>query len=259
MFKEIFIAVSGTTPQILTESLYYYYSEYYNKNRHFEKIVIITTKIGKKKLIDIILKNKILDKLEENLALKKGSIPFTADDIIVVQGNDGRFLNDIRNTEDNDLIAKLIFSQVKKWTEDPETRVTASVAGGRKTMTSYLAAAFQLYGREQDEVIHILAPTEKEQQDPNINAGIWFYPENPAHPDEKLDVAEIPILKIGRYYLDIKQLNLPVEDLVETLQRKVANLADYAEILKINGKIFTLGDKKIELSPLSAAFQRYFI
>ena len=37
-YDEIFLAVVGITPQIITECIYYYYHNYYQKNRYFDRI-----------------------------------------------------------------------------------------------------------------------------------------------------------------------------------------------------------------------------
>ena len=46
---------------------------------------------------------------------------------------------------------------VRELTKDAETRIHASAAGGRKTMSIYLTAAMQLFGRVQDTLVDFAA------------------------------------------------------------------------------------------------------
>ena len=59
-YNEIFLAVIGVTPQVLTECLYYYYSPYYKQNRSFDRIKVFTTLVGKEKLVESLFKGKQL-------------------------------------------------------------------------------------------------------------------------------------------------------------------------------------------------------
>ena len=54
-------------------------------------------------------------------------------------------------------------------------------------MASMMTLAFQMFGRLQDELIHIMAPDDK--MDPtNPESKSWFFPRKPGDPSEKLDV-----------------------------------------------------------------------
>ncbi|HEY8485771.1 MAG TPA: CRISPR-associated ring nuclease Csm6 [Limnochordales bacterium] len=55
-------------------------------------------------------------------------------------------------------------------TQDPGVRVLASLAGGRKTMSTYLAMVLQFYGRPGDELLHVLVPAPFESHPE------FFYP-----------------------------------------------------------------------------------
>ncbi len=215
-FEEIFLAVLGITPQVLTECLYYYYSDYYKQNRHFDSITVFTTTIGEKELIKSLFVDEKLKDLEKHLHLTPGTIPFNKKSIKVLSNTDGTMLEDMRTTKDNESAHSFLLTEVKRVTSDPGVRVTATVAGGRKTMSSYMALAFQLYGRRHDELIHILAPEGRMQKNSN-----WFFPKNPEKEDEKLFVSHIPILRVGRYLR--KSLDLSPDELFTKLQNDLAS------------------------------------
>ena len=48
------------------------------------------------------------------------------------------------------------------FSKDPETAVLFSIAGGRKTMSSCLTIAAQMYGIPQDRLYHVLVSPEFE-------------------------------------------------------------------------------------------------
>ena len=59
-------------------------------------------------------------------------------------------LEDIRTVEENEFAGDQICDIVRELTKDSYTIIHASAAGGRKTMSIYLTAAMQMYGRAQD-------------------------------------------------------------------------------------------------------------
>jgi CRISPR-associated protein (TIGR02584 family) len=61
-------------------------------------------------------------------------------------------------------------------TEDPDTEIHVSIAGGRKTMGYYLGYALSLYGRPQDRLSHVLV------SDPYETNRDFYYPTPYEHP-----------------------------------------------------------------------------
>src|SRR5207237_3833730 len=87
---------------------------------------------------------------------------------------DGRMLDDIRTVDDNSYAANQICEIVRELTRDPDTRLHASAAGGRKTMSIYLTAAMQLFGRVQDRLSHVLVSEPFE-----MNQEFFYIPPSP--------------------------------------------------------------------------------
>ena len=65
-------------------------------------------------------------------------------------------LEDIRSPEDNAAAADAILDEVRRITANDDTRLVASIAGGRKTMGALLASAVSLLGRRGDRLTHVL-------------------------------------------------------------------------------------------------------
>jgi len=85
----------------------------------------------------------------------------TPDDIRVITAIDppsgrSRELSDLRAPSDNEAAADFLLEQVRGIVENPDTRLVASIAGGRKTMGALLYACLTLAGRETDRLTHVL-------------------------------------------------------------------------------------------------------
>ena len=76
---------------------------------------------------------------------------------------DGQELHDVRTEAENAAFANTLTSLVRRIASDPATRLHVSLAGGRKTMSNYAGAAISLFGRNGDELSHVLVePAELE-------------------------------------------------------------------------------------------------
>jgi CRISPR-associated protein (TIGR02584 family) len=71
-------------------------------------------------------------------------------------GRDGPEVHDIRTREENIAYANKLTSMIEELARPRDTCLHVSLAGGRKTMSSYAHAAISLFGRAQDELSHIL-------------------------------------------------------------------------------------------------------
>ena len=91
-FSEVLVISVGATPQIITETLWYYS---YEQIRRFDRILLITTSIGKDKITEELYDNGWLHKLEEALSISKDTFQIDAKDIIVLTDTNGKELEDI--------------------------------------------------------------------------------------------------------------------------------------------------------------------
>ena len=88
----------------------------------------------------------------------------------MIQNDSGEVLNDIITDSDNELLLKTCLKLTCQLTQNAHHTVYFSVAGGRKTMSSCLTLAAQLFGRSQDRMYHVIVSPEFESN-PN-----FFYP-----------------------------------------------------------------------------------
>jgi CRISPR-associated protein (TIGR02584 family) len=87
-----------------------------------------------------------------------------------ITGPDGKPLTDIRSPEENAAAADSIAAIVREITADPDCALHVSIAGGRKTMGFYLGYALSLFARPQDRLSHVLVSSPFESH-PD-----FFYP-----------------------------------------------------------------------------------
>ena len=167
--KRILLAVSGLTPQIVTETLY---ALAVSADDRFvpTEVHLISTNEGatRAKLLLLSEHPGWFHQLCEEYGL--GGIHFPEENIHVVPDRGGMPLDDIRTADDNQCAADFITDQIRLLTADPDSALHVSLAGGRKTMGFYAGYALSLFGRRQDRLSHILAPTEFEF------ASDFFYP-----------------------------------------------------------------------------------
>ncbi|MEW6380269.1 MAG: CRISPR-associated ring nuclease Csm6 [bacterium] len=166
--KYILLAVCGLSPQVITEALYALHQE----GRRVDAIQVITTRDGKD-MINAHLLSPADGQYYQYLrdyGKDAGQIDFGADHVHVITDEDGRQIDDIIDEDDNECLLRKCLDLTFSLTSDPETAVFFLVAGGRKTMSSCLTLAAQLYGRPQDRIYHVLVSPGFES-----NRG-FFYP-----------------------------------------------------------------------------------
>jgi CRISPR-associated protein (TIGR02584 family) len=158
--RRILLAVSGLSPQIVTESLY---ALAVKRAWVPTEIRLITTRRGAQEAERTLLSDDPgwLYRLCADYRLTR--IAFGPDHIHLITGPHGEPLDDILTEPDNAAVADFITEQMRSLTADPGASLHVSIAGGRKTMGFYLGYALSLLGREQDRLSHVLVSPPFEQ------------------------------------------------------------------------------------------------
>lgn len=153
--RRILLAVTGLSPQIVTETLY--------ALAHTEpaflptEVHLLTTAEGARLAKAALLHpdgGQFHALLTDYPAI--GRPRFDDDGIHVLATADGSPLADIRTPEENAAAADTITDLVARLTADDDAVLHVSIAGGRKTMGFYLGYAFSLFARPQDRLSHVL-------------------------------------------------------------------------------------------------------
>lgn len=172
--RRILLAVTGLTPQVVTETLYALACR--TRSPWIpDEIHLITTATGAENArLNLLAGEAWFHRLLADYRLP--AIAFTAEHIHLLPGPDGEPLDDIRTPQQNTLAADFITETVRGLTETPDTELHVSIAGGRKTMGYYLGYALSLYGRPQDRLSHVLV------SDPYETNRAFYYPTPYDHP-----------------------------------------------------------------------------
>lgn len=198
--RRILLAVSGMSPQIITETLYALVTQSEPWVPH--EVHLITTAEGRNNAESQLLQGSShFQRLLRDYAIAE-LIRFGDDTIHVIRDSAGVELSDLRTPGENEAAADCICEKIRELTECPDTELHVSLAGGRKTMGFYAGYALSLFGREQDRLSHVLV-SEKYESNPD-----FFYP-TPAsriiqnRNGEQLDaqdaevwLAEIPFVRL---------------------------------------------------------------
>lgn len=200
--KRILLAVTGLSPQILTETLYAL-TVVQTPAWIPDEIHLITSKEGAERA-----RLSLLDTQAGQFHAfcrdypVAGKIQFTPENIHLIEDEHGQPLSDIRSPADNARAADAIHALVRQFTADPETGLHVSIAGGRKTMGFYLGYCLSMTARPQDKLSHVLV------SDPFESLPDFYYP--PATPrllhtrdgrpihtaDARILLAEIPFVRL---------------------------------------------------------------
>ncbi|MGD8175629.1 CRISPR-associated ring nuclease Csm6 [Marinimicrobium sp. ARAG 43.8] len=165
--RKVLLAVSGMSPQIITETLYSLIQE---QRWVPDEVRLITTEQGRLNAVQHLLEGeKHFQRLLNDYQISH-PIAFTKQHITVIQAPGTPPLSDLRTPEDNEVAADVIASSIRDLTNDEGTELHVSLAGGRKTMGFYAGYALSLFGRPQDRLSHVLV---SEHYESNQN---FFYP-----------------------------------------------------------------------------------
>ncbi len=173
--RRILLAVTGLSPQVVTETLY---ALAVRRDPPFmpTEIVLVTTRKGAEHVrLDLLSQDPgWFQRLGRDYDLPE--ITFDDHCIHIIRDAAGRPADDIRTPADNEAAADFIAETVCALTADPDSALHVSIAGGRKTMGYYLGYALSLFGRPQDRLSHVLVtpPFESHPQ--------FFYPS----PDQRI-------------------------------------------------------------------------
>jgi len=167
--RRILLAVTGLSPQIVTETLY---ALAVGSDEPFipTELHLITTADGAERAKLLLLSDKPgwFHRLCADYQLP--DIAFDSKHIHVLHDTSGQPMADIRSPQDNQSCADFITEKVRELSADPTSALHVSIAGGRKTMGFFLGYALSLFGRPQDRLSHVLV------SEPFENSLNFFYP-----------------------------------------------------------------------------------
>lgn len=252
-FREVLIFVAGTTPQIVTETLY---ALIHNDPPVYpDEIHIITTSYGKELIEKNLIASGRLREFCREFHLSEEIL--NTDSILVVKGNNNVSLADIKEAPDNEALGDFITNFIRFKTSDEKARLHCSLTGGRKTMSFYLGSALQLFGRPWDKLYHVLITPEFES-----NPDFYYKPKKDRvlkrngrelhTKDVQIFLAELPFIRL-REKLPLNGKNF--KGLVEEGQKEIDTALSQPHVnISLMDRLVTIGNQSIEFKPFHLVF-----
>lgn len=231
------IATIGSSPAVLTEAVYALHKK---GLWPVTEIVLITTAHGVEKV-----KERLFGPSRTwlNLCDELGIEPFSIKiplihEIKPVVDAEGNALEDIRTSTDDRIMATSIQNSVKELTKDPEKRVFALLSGGRKTMSSHLMSAMQLFARRDDRLFHILV------SEPYENIHGFYFPTAESEllelktqkgdvlgtydaKDAEIDLIDIPFIRLRPFLEKQIDYSKSFDELIAVADEKLQSQGSY--------------------------------
>jgi CRISPR-associated protein (TIGR02584 family) len=243
----VLLAVMGRTPAVLTETVWALAQE----NIIPDRVIVVTTISGRQAIERELLVSENGRCLWESLRV---SILGTAEEDprlilepprLFCAANErtglSDWLEDIRTPAENRAAADFLLEQIRGQVERPGTRLVASLAGGRKTMSALLYACMTLLARETDRLTHVLV--DEAFEDPTLRPR-FYYPGQPSQElksrsggilkasDAGLLLTDLPFVPLRNRFVELAEMPASFSGLVEGFRRELTHKdAPCAEVL----------------------------
>lgn len=242
------LAVTGLSPAIVTETIWALAHE---KPRVVpRRVVFVTTSTGAIKIHQQLFTARpefsgqtVWQALRAALNAKEDEI--IAEEPRIIGRPDkvtGRFhsLADIASRDENELAAGFILEDVRRIVENRDTRLVASIAGGRKTMGALLHAAVSLIGRETDRLTHVLVNAPYETLPgfffPGQPGNALTAPDGKKHPasNARVQLADVPFVPLRNRFEDLREMPGSFDGIVKTISRQMKEDAARPHVVEID-------------------------
>jgi CRISPR-associated protein (TIGR02584 family) len=253
-YREVLVFVAGTTPQIVTETIYALGRK--DPPIYPDEIKIVTTAVGRKRIEETLVQGKILAGFAKEYGLPV--LDLTDRAFVIVNDSGGKPMDDIRSEAENEVLGDTITSLIRDLSKDAGSRLHCSIAGGRKTMSFYLGAALQLFGRSWDKLYHVLVTPEfeshpdffyKPKKDVTLEVRLPDGGKRRVSTKEaRIELAELPFVRLsGR--LSLPESNF--RDLVSAGQREIDTATLQPTLhLNLHDRTILVGSALVELIPV---------
>jgi CRISPR-associated protein (TIGR02584 family) len=193
--KVVLVGVVGMSPAVLTETVWALAQE--SPPIIPDEVVAITTTDGRNQILERLFgRDAVWESLRKALAVGEDRLRFGADSSIQVIGDGNRNFSDISSPKENEAAADFMLRLLRQYTDDSNTTVIASIAGGRKTMSALMMACMSLLGCEQDRVCHVLANDAFIAQHKD-----FFFPRNEEEQTlAGIQLSDIPFIRVRGWY-----------------------------------------------------------
>lgn len=258
--RRVLLAVTGLTPQVITETLFALAREGADRLPH--EVHVLTTAEGAERARSALLSERPgwFGRLCRDHGLPP--VVFTPEQIHVLQQAAGQPLADIRSAADNQRAADQVAELVRNFTSDANNQLHVSLAGGRKTLGFFAGYALSLWGRDGDRLTHVLV------NEPFESSRDFFYPTPYEHIIETRDgkradcrqaevtLADIPFVRL-RHGLP-RSLLLGQASFAQAVRAAQGQIGPPRLVLDLPAQRIEAAGQHIELPPAELAYMAWF-
>jgi CRISPR-associated protein (TIGR02584 family) len=260
--RKILMVALGLSPQIVTETVYALAVQ--RRPRWIPaEVHVFTTSEGAERVRLALLPagQNWFGRLRKEYRLP--AIQFGEAEIHVLRDGAGDELVDIRTKRDNEAAANGLSAAVRALTEDGNTELHVSIAGGRKTMGFFAGYALSLYGRRQDRLSHVLVDANWENHPeffyPTIASRVIYTPPPSSRPLDtakaRVELAEIPFVRMR----ELSEGGRGPEGFGKAVRRVQTRLIERAALtIDFNQREIRVGGERIPMAPAEMAFAAVF-
>lgn len=171
------------------------------------------------------------------------------------------YLQDIRSLRDNTVFANCLTEIVYNYSQKADCVIHMSLAGGRKTMSSYAHSAMMFFGRLQDELTHVLLMPEIYERTP----GFWwpeqlqkvYVGKDKVEFPTSLDDVQVDLVTVPFVHLNVRLPgDMPPEAFDANLIVEFIEFETKREPVIVDGKnrTITAGSSSVKLPPQEFAY-----
>ena len=262
-FNEVLVFVTGSTPQIITETIQALISQ--QPPVIPDRIRIITTLPGRQLVMEKLVRDGILARLCAEYGIPE--LTLHDDDFLMVRDHEGNEVEDLWTVEENEAAANQITGFLRHLAANPGIRLHCSLAGGRKTMSYFMGLAFQLVARQWDRLYHVVVSPDFESNPdffykPLKNTTITARFRDGSSKTLNTDDAKVQLIELPLIYLRDK---LPlaggtVREMVAEGQRTIDSSTTQLPVtVNLADRTLYIGSTLIELPPAKLTIYTAFL
>lgn len=262
-FREILVLIVGSTPQVVTETIYALSRQ--NPPIHPDEIHIITTAPGRRRIEQTLIAGGVLARLCSEYQLPQ--IRLNEDSFIILRDRNGVELDDIRTVEANEAAGDQIAHFVRQKAAEPHCRLHCSLSGGRKSMSYYMGVAFQLFARQWDKLYHLLVSSDFDAHPefyykPKVNKRLEIYMCDGSVRHLDTDSADVALIELPLIFLREKLSPgaSGVRGMVATGQKNIDSATVQRPVkLELSDRRLLIGQTSVQLTPAQLMIYATFL
>lgn len=265
--QNILFLVTGMTPAIITETIWALACDpSLDEDSRWipDRVEVLSTEHGLNQIHSRLLENKVIEQFKQDFPqLTDLVFDNSCMHSIKDEKNLTTALVDLKTPEDNEFAANQINERIRQLTQEENTSLHVSIAGGRKTMGFYAGYALSLHGRAQDRMSHVLVddkfenipdffyPTPKTSYVTDRDGRVWDASK------AQVWLADIPFVRMKDAINEKHQLKSD-DSFIEVVAKIKNSFSPASLVIDLDKGSATFNGAEVKLPPREFAFLHWF-